>query len=139
MPKTLEKYSKGMVYGVFDGFHEGHHYFLTQAAAQCKTLVVVVAHPDIVSALKEHLPYQDLEERIDALRRFDARLLIEPGDKSIGTWSALKKHKPDIVFLGYDQDRLGLELEKLGVPSMTIPSHRPDIFKSSLLLKKKSS
>ena len=47
---------KGMVFGVFDGLHEGHKYLLTEAAKLCDELVVVVTLDEAVATLKGHLP-----------------------------------------------------------------------------------
>lgn len=125
-----------MVYGVFDGFHEGHSHFLEQARQHCDALIIVVAHPAIVNALKQHAPLYSLPERINAIRtRYEACTVIA-GDTEIGTWSALGHYQPDIVLLGYDQVRLGQELEKLGVQYTFITAHHPEKFKSSLLNKK---
>lgn len=125
--------SVGMVYGVFDGLHEGHKHFLEEAKKFCDKLVVVVAHPLIVQKLKHHVPYHSSEARIAALKAFDPKIEAVIGDSSIGTWSALKHYRPDIVLLGYDQVRLGAELEKLGVHTEIITPHLPDTYKSSLL------
>lgn len=125
-----------MVFGVFDGFHEGHQHFLREAAQHCDRLIVVVAHPDIVKMLKDCTPYYSPEERLAAIRAFnpDAEVII--GDSTIGRWTALKHYRPDIVLLGYDQNRLGTELEKIGTCSYVITAHFPTKFKSSLLNKK---
>ncbi len=48
--------TKGVVFGVFDGLHEGHKKFLTDAAARCVELIVVVAHPKAVLTLKKKYP-----------------------------------------------------------------------------------
>lgn len=136
MSKLSQKYAVGMVFGVFDGLHEGHRHFLLEALQYCQQLIVVVAHPDIVLALKQRLPMQPLEERIRAVSAFHPPLHVIAGDTAIGTWSALKQYQPDIVFLGYDQERLGQELKTLDIPSQFISSHYPEKFKSSLLNKK---
>lgn len=122
-----------MVFGVFDGLHQGHHYFLREAQEKCDTLIIVVAHQKIVKALKQHSPLHSLETRVQTIQKAFHQATVTSGDTNIGTWSALKKHHPDIVFLGYDQERLGQELEKIGVRSMFITAHSPEIYKSSLL------
>lgn len=124
-----------MVYGVFDGFHEGHQHFLREAMKHCHRLIVVVAHPDMVKTLKDRTPYYSVEERLNAIRAThpDAEVVI--GDSTIGQWSALKHYHPDIVLLGYDQNRLGAELNNIGVHSLVITAHFPTKFKSSILNK----
>ncbi len=135
--KNTQKYPLGMVYGVFDGFHPGHQHFLKEALKHCDRLIVVVAHPDIVKALKERTPYCSSEERLAAIRAFDERLEATLGDESIGHWTALRAYQPDIVLLGYDQERLGTELKKLNIRTRVITAHHPEKFKSSLLNRQK--
>jgi cytidyltransferase-like protein len=132
----MKKYPIGMVYGVFDGFHPGHQHFLTEALKHCDRLIVVVAHPEIVKLLKARTPYCSIEERLATIRAFDERLEITLGDEGIGHWTALRSYQPDIVFLGYDQERLGTELKKLHVRTRVITAHYPTKFKSSILNKK---
>jgi cytidyltransferase-like protein len=122
-----------MTYGVFDGFHEGHRHLLREAAFRCVRLIVVVAHPEMVAKLKGHTPQQSLEDRISAIGTFDSALTIVSGDTEPGTWSALKQYHPDVVFLGYDQHALKEASAEIGVRTIVIDSHSPDIYKSSLL------
>lgn len=122
-----------MVFGVFDGLHEGHKKFLTDAAARCTELVVVVAHPEAVLTLKKKHPLRTLEDRIGEIRSFNPRLEVVTGDATLGEWRALKEHRPDMVFLGYDQERIGEALKKMNVPFTILGAHRPSEFKSSLL------
>ena len=126
-----------MVFGVFDGFHPGHQYLLVEAKKHCEKLIVVVAHPDIVLALKQHAPHHDLATRMAQVQAACATTCtVIAGDTAIGTWSALKKFRPDIVLLGYDQRRLGEELSALRVRCQIIEAYHPEKYKSSLLLNK---
>ncbi len=124
---------KGMIFGVFDGLHEGHKKFLTDAAAQCAELIVVVAHPEAVFILKKKYPLRTLENRIGEIQSFNPRFKVVTGDAKLGEWHALKEHQPDTVFLGYDQGRIAEELKKMNVPFIVLEAHRPSEFKSSLL------
>ena len=127
------KYSKGMVFGVFDTFHEGHKYFLSQAKSKCRELVVVVTLPEVVKRMKNKLPKRTFDERVSDIRNFDSTLLIVPGDLILGEWSVLKLHKPDTVLVGYDQQGILHELRKMGIAHAQIGSHFPEKYKSSLL------
>lgn len=122
-----------MVFGVFDGLHNGHRHFFREAKKRCERLIVVVAVPEMVSNLKHRLPKYTLEERMAALRAFDPTTTIVPSDAVPGTWSALRKHQPDIVFLGHDQTALGEALEQIKIRTVSIGAHHPTVFKSSLL------
>jgi len=56
MARIKVSYNVGMVFGVFDGLHQGHKHFLQAAAKRCKQLIVVVTVPAVVSVLKKHKP-----------------------------------------------------------------------------------
>lgn len=127
------QHKTGMVFGVFDGLHEGHHHLLRQAQIRCEKLVVVVAHENVVKAIKGHSPRFSIEERAQALGAFDSCLEIVLGDPVIETWSHLKTYRPDMVFLGYDQHLLGERLKELDIPCSFLDPHFPKKYKSSLL------
>jgi len=124
---------RGMAFGVFDGLHEGHKYFLSEALKLCDELVVVVTPDEAVATLKGHLPQQRYKERVVAITAFNPILKVVEGDLALGEWTVLKNHKPDNVMLGYDQEKLMREIRLLNIPYKLIPPHKPDIYKSSLL------
>jgi|GEM_PF-563821 len=126
----------GMVFGVFDDLHLGHEFFLSEVAKECverkcSKLIVVVTLPEVVSFLKKKLPRQNLEERLGGVETFfksekfftsktfgnkagtEVQFSVIPGDKEIGSWKVLKAHKPNVIFLGYDQQAIAKELDKL--------------------------
>ncbi|MEA2715247.1 MAG: synthetase [Candidatus Parcubacteria bacterium] len=123
----------GMVFGVFDGLHEGHKYFLRQALVRCNKLVVVVTVPEVAEALKKHPPQHSFEGRVAMLRKFDAQLEVIPGDKELGSWHVIRDYPPDIIFLGYDQAAIAKELDQLKKPYVFLDALQPGDFKSSLL------
>src|SRR3989338_1589975 len=124
---------KGMVFGVFDGLHEGHKYLLTEAAKLCDELVVVVTLDEAVSTLKGHLPQQRYKERVAAITAFNPTLKIVEGDPALGEWTVLKTHKPDMVILGYDQERIAKELRLVSVFYKFVSAYKPAEFKSSIV------
>ncbi len=123
----------GMVFGVFDGFHPGHQFFLSQARARCERLVVVVALSEVVERMKKRPPLYSYEERVARIKEFDSSLTVVPSDPGLGDWQVLKNHQPDIVFLGYDQVALGQALADIAMPHAFIDSHYPEKYKSGLL------
>ena len=123
---------KGMVFGVFDGLHEGHKYLLTEAAKLCDELVVVVTLDEAVATLKGHLPQQRYKERVAAITAFNPTLKIVEGDPALGEWTVLKTHKPDMVILGYDQERIAKELRLASVFYKFVDACKPEQYKSSL-------
>ncbi len=135
----MQKYSRGMVFGVFDGLHPGHQYFLTKAARQCEELVVVVTLDDVVLHFKNRLPKFNLIERMNAIKSFadevSLKITVVPGDQvsEMGHWSVLKNHQPEVILLGHDQERLGQEVVKFSIPTFTMAAYFPEKYKSSLI------
>ncbi len=100
-----------MVFGTFDGLHEGHRAFLKEAGAHGDYLIAVIPADVIVEHLKGHLPKLNLAERFENLKKEDKVDEVVVGDEKLGTWEVVKKHKPDIIAIGYDQYTLRKDLE----------------------------
>ncbi len=130
-----------MVFGVFDGIHEGHKALLKEARSYGEHLIAVVAQNHIVEHLKGHLPKVDIGERIAHLEAEDNVDEVVIGDAEFSSWEVVKKYQPDVIALGYDQDMLREDLEKhveeLGyVPEIVeLDAFEPNINHSSLLNK----
>ena len=101
-----------MVFGTFDRLHSGHLSFLKQARRHGDELIVVVARDNIVQMLKNKKPLHSSEKRRRAVAEIDAMTKAVMGDDTLGTYSIVKKHKPHIICLGYDQQKLKRNLEK---------------------------
>ena len=118
--KSRKKTKKGivMVFGVFDGLHEGHRYFLEAAREYGSELIAVVARDETVRLLKNKTPqYSEEERRLTVARlitaaRPDASGRAVLGDRALGSYAVIKKYRPDVICLGYDQDALAGDLEK---------------------------
>ena len=110
-----------MVFGVFDGLHEGHKHFLKKALEQGE-LIVVVARDLVVQQLKNKTPKISENERMAAVRNFlrpakpwrsgvpEATVVL--GDEVQGSYEVVKTHQPDMICLGYDQHRLDEDLQR---------------------------
>lgn len=122
-----------LVFGVFDGFHEGHQYFLREALKRADEVIVVVAPDDVVRRMKGKTPKNNVSDRLRAVSDFDNRIRAVEGDKIQGAWKVLINAQPDIVLVGYDQTAIADEMKKMGVRFDFIDSHDPHIHKSSLL------
>lgn len=128
-------YKTGMVFGVFDGFHQGHRFFLERASKQCATLIVVVALDAVVARMKHHAPRHTFDVRAKEIRTHNPKLIVVPSDATLGAWGVIKQHAPDIIFLGYDQIALKNALDDIHMPYALIDAHYPEKFKSSILHK----
>ena len=76
--------------------------FFKQASALGKELIVVVARDANVLKIKGRLPYFSQKERVSLLRELHIVNKVVLGD-SKDFFSAVKKFKPYVIALGYDQ------------------------------------
>lgn len=135
MTQKIPPYQTGVVFGVFDGLHNGHKYFLTEAAKHCEKIIVAVTASEAVLHLKGHLPRYEYGERVAAIRAFNPKLKVVQGDRTLGKWTAIKKYAPEIVLLGHDQRTIAEELIKLRVRFIFLNSYHPEKHKSSIIHK----
>lgn len=128
---------KVMAFGTFDVFHKGHENFLKQAKKLGDYLIIVVARDKTVKHIKKQYPRNKEWERVRTLlesRMADEVVLGALKDK----YEIIKKYKPDVIALGYDQeafvDKLREKLLEYGLTKTKIvrlkPFH-PERYKSS--------
>lgn len=128
-----------MVFGVFDGIHDGHRALFREAKRHGKYLIAVVAQDRAVEYLKGHLPKYTLAKRIEDLQKETLVDEVALGDAEPGNYEVVRRHRPDVIALGYDQEDLkeNLEenLEKFDWrPEIKVmPSHEPERYHSSIL------
>ncbi len=103
---------KVMVFGTFDGLHEGHRAMLQEAKQYGDYLMVVVAQDHIVEHLKGHLPRRNLVERFEHLEKVDGVDRVVIGDAEMATWNAVKRYRPDVIGIGHDQQMLKTHLKE---------------------------
>jgi FAD synthetase len=101
--------------GVFDLLHLGHVRFLEDAkkagGANAK-LVVIIARDSTVEKMKGKKPIMSEDQRsalVKSLRVVDEAML---GFENMAIGEVIKKVKPDVIALGYDQAEMELEVEK---------------------------
>ena len=133
---------KILIFGVFDGVHEGHIHFINEAKMQGDHLVAIVARDSIVEKLKGTTPLYNEVERIKNLLEIPEVDFVLLGDGELGTYHVLREVKPDVVFLGYDQKKLKEDLtEKIksgelrDIEITVGKSHKGDELHSSILRK----
>ena len=106
-----------VVFGIFDGVHDGHRDLFRQALrlaslAQGKPaeLIVIVGRDEIAEKLKHKRPKYSETERVEMLKKepfVDDAIL---GDKELSIYTVLVQCNPDVVCLGYDQQELEKDL-----------------------------
>ncbi|MEK7507631.1 MAG: adenylyltransferase/cytidyltransferase family protein [Patescibacteria group bacterium] len=140
MNNEIRKRSTVLVFGTFDLLHEGHISFLKQAGRFGDFLIAVVARDKTVVDLKSRKPYHGERTRLAAVRKIQDISKAFLGDKILYSYSILKKLKPDIICLGYDQHKLETDLcarmEKGKLPQIKIirlRAHKPEKFKTSIV------
>lgn len=147
MKKFLDK--KVMVFGTFDIFHKGHENFLQQAKKyglpanakrdQGNCLFVVVARDTTVKEVKKRETKNSERKRMLILKKSglaDKVVLGSMDDK----YAVIKKYKPDIICLGYDQkyftEKIKEKLKEFKLDKTRLArlkSYYPKKYKSSLL------
>ena len=129
-----------MAFGTFDLLHPGHVNFLKQAK-KYGWLIVGIARVKTVKQVKGKLPEHGEKQRLEAIKHLkltDKVILGSLTDK----YAAIKKYRPDIIALGYDQtyftERLAAELKKLKLKTKIIrlKAYKPLIYKTSILKSK---
>lgn len=131
-PKTV------MAFGTFDYFHAGHENFLKQAAALGSVLIVVIARDETVKNVKGLRATNSEKKRlkdVSVCPYVTKAVLGNLDDK----YRIIKKYKPDIIALGYDQFvftyklRTFLIKEKMDTEIIRLQAFKPSAFKSSIL------
>lgn len=133
-----------VIFGVFDGIHEGHLAFIKEAKKQGNHLVAIVARDEMVKKLKNKIPKYNEKERISSLLEVEDVDLVRLGDLNIETYNTLTEINPDIIYLGYDQEDLSNNLNKVikkgiikNIKIIHGNPYKPEIFHSSILNKDK--
>ncbi|MBW2995922.1 adenylyltransferase/cytidyltransferase family protein [Candidatus Woesearchaeota archaeon] len=97
---------KVMVFGTFDILHKGHLSYFKQARKYGDFLIAVIARDKTVKKLRGRLPRNNEKKRVKEVNKYaDKAVLGYVYDKM----KVVKKYKPDVICLGYDQDSNGLK------------------------------
>ncbi|MBI4653028.1 adenylyltransferase/cytidyltransferase family protein [Candidatus Kuenenbacteria bacterium] len=92
-----------MVFGTFDILHQGHKHFLKQAKQYGNFLIVVIARDVTVKQVKGKLPDKNEKQRQQAVIKSNLADKVVLGNLK-NKYAVIKKFKPDIICLGYDQE-----------------------------------
>jgi len=135
---------KVICFGTFDFFHPGHLFYLKEAKKFGNYLIVVVANDKTVEKLKGKKPYFEQKERlkiIKNLRIVDKAILAREAKNQDEMFEILKKEKPKVIALGYDQKvdtkalNKWLKKNKINAKIVRIKPYKQKNFKSSKLKK----
>ncbi|MBU1177719.1 adenylyltransferase/cytidyltransferase family protein [Patescibacteria group bacterium] len=133
---------KIMVFGTFDILHLGHLDFFRQAKEHGDQLTVVVAHDETVKTIKGEYPIHKQTERMAEIEKqgiVDEVIAAQSGGDKL---QIIRERQPAIICLGYDQRKFVGELERYikgsnqNIKIIRARSYKPEIYKSSKLIKK---
>lgn len=108
----IQTAKKVLVFGTFDRLHPGHLFFLSEAK-KLGDLYVSVSTDESATQRKGKNPINDMKERVAAIKALHIATDVLEGDKTLNEWSVLKKIKPDIIALGFDQYGLKTALQDI--------------------------
>ncbi len=135
---------KVLVFGTFDGLHEGHLDFFRQTKEFGDYLVVVIGRDSTVLRVKKRLPKHNEQERLKSLLTHSRELVSESrlGNEGNDPYEIIKEINPDIICLGYDQthftEKLEAKLKEMGMGNVEIKrlkAYKPEQFHSSIINK----
>lgn len=131
--------TKVLVFGTFDGLHEGHKDFFRQAKEYGDYLIVVVGRDSTVLKVKKRLPKFNENDRLEAVQKADFVDYARLGNEGISPYKVIEDIKPNVICLGYDQTHFTEKLEEkikemgLKIEIKRLKAYKPEQFHSSLL------
>lgn len=127
-----------ITFGAFDLVHKGHIHYLSQAKKYWTKLVTIVARDATIQKIKGKKPKFDENKRLKDILDLKISDIVELWDsKDFMYW--IKKYKPDVVAIWYDQNSFIHQLSeylnknKLKTAVVHIDPYKPEIYKSSKL------
>ena len=128
-----------MIFGTFDGVHDGHRALFLQATEHGDRIIAVVARDETVKEVKGHAPKYNECERVAELLQIDVidDIILGYGDED--KCCVVRDHNPDVVLLGYDQEAFVEDLYDLAQEEeqdfviVRAKAYQPGVYKSSLL------
>lgn len=127
-----------IAFGTFDYFHAGHEHYLKKAKSLGDYLIVVIARDKTVTLIKNNAPSIPERKRMKTVASANIADKVILGDLH-DKHKAIKKYRPNIIALGYDQMVFTQTIKKtiieLGMNTdiVRIDAHHPSVFKSSIL------
>lgn len=100
-------------------------------------MIVIVARDRNVKMLKGKLPRHNEQERVESVKAMGLADHVELGHEW-DFFDCLKKHRPDVIGLGYDQkaDTEAIQKQFPEIEIVRLKALKPEEYKSSLLKRK---
>jgi FAD synthetase len=129
---------KVLSFGTFDLLHKGHEYFLYRAKRLGDWLTVVVGTDHNVEKFKKRVPVENERERVAKVRSLPYVDEVLLGRKDHDFMKIIRKVKPEVICLGYDQKSFCLEdkVKGSGIEVIRMDAYKENEFKTSILRKK---
>ena len=136
----MKKSKTAILFGTFDIVHQGHLNLFKQARKKCNYLITVIARDKTVKTVKKKSPVNLEKSRLNKLKKYKVADKVVLGSLD-NKFAVIKKYKPDVVLLGYDQtaftENLKTKLQELNLKNTKIIRLRPckpEIYKTSKIL-----
>lgn len=132
-------HKKILVFGTFDGLHEGHLNFFKQAKEYGDYLVVVVGRDSTIVKTKGRSPKFNEQERLKAVQDCGLVNEVRLGNEGNNPYKIIKEVSPRIICLGYDQthftDKLENKIKEMGlkIDIVRLKAYKSEIYHSSIL------
>ena len=129
-----------MAFGTFDLLHPGHINFFNQAKKYGDCLIAIIARDSTVKRLKGKLPLHNEKQRLEAVKGLKLAAKVILGSLT-DKYAVIKKYRPDLIALGYDQTHFTEELKeqinklKLHTKVIRLKAFKPKKYKTSILNK----
>ncbi len=129
---------KVMAFGTFDYLHAGHENYLKKAAALGEQLIVVIARDRTAESIRGTCPDHSERQRLNRIKALPYVTKAVLGDLN-DKYKVLKKHKPDVIVLGYDQFVFTQQLSKVlitlksAAEIVRLKPYKPEMYKSSII------
>lgn len=133
-----------LVFGAFDFIHPGHRNFLKQARRKGKWLIVSVARDEFIRTIKNRNPVHSEQERIAQLLNTGLVKEAYLADKNTGTYTTVRRAKPDVICFGHDQEKLKenltawLSAQGIAIPTYTLKPYKRHRYTSSKLIHRRN-
>ena len=134
---NMKKRRRVIVFGIFDGIHEGHRDLFRQAREHADELIVIVGRDSASLRWKGKEPKYSQETRLGLVLKEEQVDQAMFGDEEQSTYGVIKAVNPDVICLGYDQKVLAgdlkswLQLHNKSIPVILLKPFKPETYHNS--------